>query len=131
MIASPARTLELSLCCDVAFVDFNQDGSAPAQVKRFWQKVPLYESPASIGLRLRAEISSTTQARRIPMFFVILALIGTGGIFFLASATQYSGWYWSYQLCQQGAIFCEHPSWILIAAGAMLLFEMVRTMSRA
>jgi hypothetical protein len=65
------------------------------------------------------------------MFFVILVLIGTGGVFFFASATQNSGWYWSYQLCRQGEIFCEHPSWILIAAGVMLLFEMARTMSKA
>jgi hypothetical protein len=65
------------------------------------------------------------------MFAVILVLLGVGGAFFFASATQHNGWYWSYELCQQGAIFCEHPSWILIAAGAAVLIEMVRTMSKA
>ena len=65
------------------------------------------------------------------MFAVILVLLGVGGVFFFASATQYSGWYWSYQLCQQGTIFCEHPSWILIAAGIAVLIQMVRTMSKA
>ena len=65
------------------------------------------------------------------MFLVILVLLGAGGAFLFASATQHSGWYWSYQLCQQSAFFCENPSWILIAAGATLLFEMIRTMSKA
>jgi hypothetical protein len=65
------------------------------------------------------------------MLVLILALLGAAGVFFLASATQYSGWLWSHELCQQGAIFCEHPSWILIAAGVAILIEMVRTMAKA
>ncbi|WP_458760995.1 hypothetical protein ACSVBT_09530 [Afipia sp. TerB] len=65
------------------------------------------------------------------MFAVILFLLGAGGVFFFASATQYSGWYWSYQLCQQGAFFCERPSWILIAAGVAVLIEMARSISKA
>ena len=65
------------------------------------------------------------------MFLLILALLGAAGAFFFASATQHSGWTWSYELCQQGAIFCEHPSWVLIAAGAVILFEMMRTMTKA
>lgn len=65
------------------------------------------------------------------MFLLIMALLGAAGIFFLAAATQNSGWWWSYELCQQGAIFCEHPSWILIAAGIVILLEMIRTMIEA
>jgi hypothetical protein len=65
------------------------------------------------------------------MVAVILFLLGAGGAFFFASATQHSGWYWSYQLCQQGSIFCEHPSWILIAAGVAVLIEMARSISKA
>ncbi|MBN9598939.1 MAG: hypothetical protein J0G28_04595 [Afipia sp.] len=65
------------------------------------------------------------------MLVVILGLLGAAGVFFLASATQYSGWLWSHELCRQGAIFCEHPNWILIAAGAAILIEMVRTMTKA
>ncbi len=65
------------------------------------------------------------------MFVLILGLLGAAGVFFLASATQYSGWFWSHALCQQGTIFCEHPSWILIAAGIAILIEMVRTMVKA
>ncbi|HEY0234466.1 MAG TPA: hypothetical protein VGC86_05345 [Afipia sp.] len=65
------------------------------------------------------------------MFLLIVALLGAAGVFFLAGATQNSGWWWSYELCHQGAIFCEHPSWILIAAGIAILFAMIRTMSEA
>lgn len=65
------------------------------------------------------------------MFLLIMALLGASGAFFLASATQHSGWLWSYELCQQGTIFCEHPSWILIAAGVAILVEMMRTMTKA
>ncbi|RTL54655.1 MAG: hypothetical protein EKK40_02350 [Bradyrhizobiaceae bacterium] len=63
------------------------------------------------------------------MFLLIMTLLGAAGVFFLASSTQYSGWSWSYALCQQGAIFCDHPSWILIGAGVLILLEMMRTMS--
>jgi hypothetical protein len=65
------------------------------------------------------------------MFLVILGLLGAGGLFYLASATQYWGWAWSYQVCQQGAIFCDHPHWFLIAAGAGIVIEMARSMSKA
>lgn len=65
------------------------------------------------------------------MVLLILALLGSAGVFFLASATQYSGCQWSYELCQQGAVFCKHPSWILIAAGVAILIEMMRSMSKA
>jgi hypothetical protein len=62
------------------------------------------------------------------MFLLILALLGASGVFFFASATQYTGWPWSYELCRQSGVFCDHPSWILIAAGAAILIEMFRTM---
>ncbi len=65
------------------------------------------------------------------MFLLILGLLGTAGVFFLASATQHSGWWWSYELCQQGTIFCDHPSWILVAAGILIVLEMMRTMTSA
>ncbi|MBN8968553.1 MAG: hypothetical protein J0G95_08845 [Rhizobiales bacterium] len=65
------------------------------------------------------------------MLVLILVLLGAAGVFFLASVTQYSGWFWSHELCQQGAVLCEHPSWILIAAGVAILIEMVRTMAKA
>lgn len=64
------------------------------------------------------------------MFYFILALLGTAGVFFFAGATRYSGWSWSYEVCQQGAIFCEHPGWILIAAGVAIAIEMMRMMSK-
>ncbi len=65
------------------------------------------------------------------MFLLIMALLGASGVFFLASATRNSGWWLSYELCQQGATFCDHPSWILIAAGIAILFAMIRTMTEA
>lgn len=65
------------------------------------------------------------------MFLLTMALLGAAGIFFLAGATQNSGWWWSYELCQQGAIFCEHPSWILMAAVVLIALQMVRTMTEA
>ena len=65
------------------------------------------------------------------MFLLILSLLGAAGLFFFASATQYTGWPWSYALCQQSSILCDHPGWILIAAGAAILIEMFRTMTRA
>lgn len=65
------------------------------------------------------------------MFLLILVLLGAAGVFFFASATQYSGWPWSYELCRQSTVLCDHPSWILIAAGAVILLEMMRTMTKA
>jgi hypothetical protein len=65
------------------------------------------------------------------MFLLILALFGAAGVFFFASATQYTGWPWSYALCQQSTILCDHPGWILIAAGGVVLFAMMRSMIKA
>lgn len=65
------------------------------------------------------------------MFVLILALLGAAGAFFFASATQNWGWYMSYQLCRQGTVFCDHPGWLMTAAGVAIVIEMIRTMSKA
>lgn len=65
------------------------------------------------------------------MFVLIMGLLGATGLFYFANATQHSGWALSYEVCQQGAFFCDNPHWVLIAAGAAILIEMVRSMSRA
>lgn len=65
------------------------------------------------------------------MFFLILVLLGATGVFYLASATQHSGWYWSYALCQQGGPLCEHPNWLLIASAGLVALAMIRSMSEA
>jgi hypothetical protein len=65
------------------------------------------------------------------MFVLIMGLLAATGLFYFAGATQHSGWALSYEVCRQGAVFCDNPHWVLIAAGAAILFEMVRSMSRA
>ncbi len=65
------------------------------------------------------------------MALLVMALLGASGIFFLASATRNSGWWWSYELCQQGTIFRDHPSWVLIAASIAILLAMIKTMTEA
>jgi hypothetical protein len=65
------------------------------------------------------------------MFVLIMGLMGASGVFYLASATQHWGWTWSYQVCRQGMILCDNPHWVLIAAGAAIIIEMVRSMSKA
>lgn len=65
------------------------------------------------------------------MFVLILGLLGASGLFYFASATQYSGWALSSEVCRQGAILCDNPHWVLMAAGAAILIEMVRSMSKA
>lgn len=65
------------------------------------------------------------------MFLLIMALLGASGAFYIASATRNSGWWWSYELCQQGAIFCDHPNWVLTAAVIAIVVGMIRTMTEA
>lgn len=65
------------------------------------------------------------------MFVLILGLLGASGLFYLANATQHSGWAWSYEVCRQGAVFCDNPHWVLIGAGVAIAIEMIRSMSRA
>lgn len=65
------------------------------------------------------------------MFVLILGLLGASGLFYFASATQNSGWTWSYEVCRQGTILCDNSHWVLIAAGIAIAIEMVRNMSKA
>jgi len=65
------------------------------------------------------------------MFLLILMMLGTTAIFYFASATQNSGWYWSSIVCSQGGPLCEHPSWLLIASAFLIAVAMVRSMSEA
>lgn len=65
------------------------------------------------------------------MFPLILGLLGACGLFYFAGATRYSGWAWSYELCHQGAPLCDHPHWLLIAAGIAIAIAMIRSMAKA
>lgn len=65
------------------------------------------------------------------MFLLIMALLGTSCAFYIASATRNSGWWWSYELCQQGAVFCDHPNWVLIGTVTVILVAMIRSMTEA
>ncbi|ACI93306.1 hypothetical protein OCAR_6192 [Afipia carboxidovorans OM5] len=65
------------------------------------------------------------------MFPLILGLLGACGLFYLASAMRYSGWAWSHELCRQGAPLCDHPHWLLIAAGVAIGIAMIRSMAKA
>jgi hypothetical protein len=65
------------------------------------------------------------------MFLLILVLLGATGIYYVAGATQYSGWYWSSLLCQQSGPLCDHPNWLLVAASLAIALAMVRSMSEA
>jgi hypothetical protein len=65
------------------------------------------------------------------MFALLMSLLGLTGVFYLASATQHSGWGWSYELCQQSGPICDHPNWLLIGLVILIGFGMLRTMSQA
>jgi hypothetical protein len=65
------------------------------------------------------------------MFLLILMMLGVTGLFYFASATQNSGWYWSSVLCSQGGPLCDHPSWLLTASALLIALAMIRSMSEA
>ena len=63
------------------------------------------------------------------MFLLILVLLGITGLFYFASATQHSGWYWSSALCNQSGPLCDHPNWLLLASALLIALAMIRTMT--
>jgi hypothetical protein len=65
------------------------------------------------------------------MFLLILIVLGATGVFYFASATQNSGWYWSHALCQQSGPLCDHPNWLLLLSVLLIALGMIRSMSEA
>ncbi len=59
---------------------------------------------------------------------VILAILGCGVIFLLASASRNKGWVAADQLCQHGAFLCDNPGLILITGAALLVVAAVHAM---
>lgn len=65
------------------------------------------------------------------MLLIILALVGTSGLFYFAGVYKNRGIYWADRLCDQGSFFCEQPRWLFLALSVVIVVGMIRTMTKA
>lgn len=63
-----------------------------------------------------------------PFLILIMAVTGT---FLLAGAVRNHGWYLADQLCIQGAVLCDNPTALLIAAFVLTLIVTLRLAVKA
>ena len=56
--------------------------------------------------------------------FIMAVLCGCG-LFLLAGATRYHGWYVPDQICAVGAMLCDNPSWIVTVGTALVIVAAV------
>lgn len=61
---------------------------------------------------------------------IILVLVGVAGVFLLAGVTKNQGWYFSDQLCQQGAILCDNPGLVFIGVCVIALIVSIRAVAK-
>ncbi len=64
------------------------------------------------------------------MLQAIFALLCGGGLFLFASVTRNRGFYLADQLCQQGAMFCDHPALIVTIGSVLVIFAAIHLMVR-